>query len=74
MPLWESGKIPSREGIVFSEGVLKIEAFGPNEDYLAIIDVPRIFRTTTEGSPTEDNICRIAKSRDMTSLSITCIT
>ncbi|KFA70722.1 hypothetical protein S40288_07610 [Stachybotrys chartarum IBT 40288] len=36
----------------FSEDVLKIEKCGPNEDYLTIIDVPGIFRTTTEGVTT----------------------
>ncbi|KAK4178956.1 P-loop containing nucleoside triphosphate hydrolase protein [Triangularia setosa] len=37
----------------FSEDVLKIEKCGPNEDYLTVIDVPGIFRTTTEGITTE---------------------
>lgn len=41
---------------MFSEDVLKIEVFGPNEDYLTVIDVPGIFRTTTEGITTEDYI------------------
>ncbi|GKT70804.1 interferon-induced GTP-binding protein Mx2 [Colletotrichum tofieldiae] len=36
----------------FSEDILKIEKCGPNEDYLTIIDVPGIFRTTTEGVTT----------------------
>ncbi|ROT42142.1 interferon-induced GTP-binding protein mx2 [Sodiomyces alkalinus F11] len=36
----------------FSEDVLKIEKCGPDEDYLTIIDVPGIFRTTTEGVTT----------------------
>ncbi|KAK0368364.1 dynamin family protein [Colletotrichum limetticola] len=36
----------------FSEDVLKIEKCGPSEDYLTIIDVPGIFRTTTEGVTT----------------------
>ncbi|KAH7377255.1 dynamin family protein [Plectosphaerella cucumerina] len=36
----------------FSEDVLKIEKCGPEEDYLTIIDVPGIFRTTTEGVTT----------------------
>ncbi|KAI4599478.1 hypothetical protein KJ359_001920 [Pestalotiopsis sp. 9143b] len=40
-------------GAIFSEDVLKIEIHGPSEDYLTIIDVPGIFRTTTEGT-TED--------------------
>ncbi|KAK2006223.1 dynamin family protein [Colletotrichum eremochloae] len=36
----------------FSEDVLKIEKCGPDDDYLTIIDVPGIFRTTTEGVTT----------------------
>lgn len=36
----------------FSEDILKIEKCGPNEDYLTIIDVPGIFRITTEGVTT----------------------
>ncbi|TLD09838.1 hypothetical protein PspLS_12042, partial [Pyricularia sp. CBS 133598] len=37
---------------IFSEDILKIEKCGPNEDNLTIIDVPGIFRTTTEGVTT----------------------
>lgn len=33
----------------FTDDVLKIEKCGPNEDYLTVIDVPGIFRLTTEG-------------------------
>ncbi|KXH68195.1 dynamin family protein [Colletotrichum salicis] len=33
----------------FSGDILKIEKCGPSEDYLTIIDVPGIFRITTEG-------------------------
>ncbi|KAJ0272106.1 hypothetical protein COL940_010625 [Colletotrichum noveboracense] len=36
----------------FSEDVLKIEKHGPDEDLLTIIDVPGIFRNTTEGVTT----------------------
>ncbi|RYO90908.1 hypothetical protein DL766_001482 [Monosporascus sp. MC13-8B] len=36
----------------FFKDVLKIEKCGPNENYLTIIDVPGIFRTTTEGITT----------------------
>ncbi|KAL2760859.1 hypothetical protein ACRALDRAFT_1073466 [Sodiomyces alcalophilus JCM 7366] len=39
----------------FSEDVLKIEKCGPDEDYLTIIDVPGIFRTTTEGVTTNED-------------------
>ncbi|VUC38166.1 unnamed protein product [Clonostachys rosea] len=43
-------------GTVFSEDVLKIEVQGPDEDYLTIIDVPGIFRTTTEGTTKDDMV------------------
>jgi hypothetical protein len=42
------------DGSVFSEDVLKIEVHGPLEDYLTIIDVPGIFRTTTQGTTRDD--------------------
>ncbi|KAF7558204.1 hypothetical protein G7Z17_g30 [Cylindrodendrum hubeiense] len=42
------------DGAVFSEDILKIEVHGPHEDYLTIIDVPGIFRTTTQGTTKED--------------------
>lgn len=41
-------------GDVFSEDVLKIEVRGPREDYLTIIDVPGIFRATTNGTTKDD--------------------
>ncbi|SCO76713.1 related to RBTMx2 protein [Fusarium oxysporum] len=43
-------------GTVFSEDVLKIEVQGPDEDYLTIIDVPGIFRTTTQGTTKDDMV------------------
>ena len=36
----------------FSEDVLKVEICGPEADYLTVIDVPGIFRTTMEGLTT----------------------
>lgn len=48
-------------GAIFSEDVLKIEVRGPQEDYLTIIDVPGIFRTTTQGTTKDD----MALVRDM---------
>ncbi|KAK6084821.1 dynamin family protein [Seiridium cupressi] len=48
--------ISTGHGAVFSEDVLKIEVYGPCEDYLTIIDVPGIFRTTTQGTTKEDMI------------------
>lgn len=46
--------ISTGNGTVFSEDVLKIELCGPNEDYLTIIDVPGIFRTTMQGTTKDD--------------------
>lgn len=48
-------------GAVFSEDVLKVEVRGPQEDYLTIIDVPGIFRATTQGTTKDD----MALVRDM---------
>ncbi|KAL6826006.1 P-loop containing nucleoside triphosphate hydrolase protein [Trichoderma sp. SZMC 28015] len=46
--------VSTGNGTVFSEDVLKIEVCGPNEDYLTIIDVPGIFRTTMQGTTKDD--------------------
>lgn len=46
--------LQSGNGAVFSEDVLKIEIHGPKEEHLTIIDVPGIFRTTTQGTTKED--------------------
>jgi Dynamin central region/Dynamin family len=48
--------ISTGTGAVFSEDVLKIEVQGPHEDYLTIIDVPGIFRTTTQGTTKDDMV------------------
>jgi len=48
--------ISTGNGAVFSEDVLKIEVQGPREDYLTIIDVPGIFRTTTQGTTKDDMV------------------
>ncbi|SPJ79438.1 related to RBTMx2 protein [Fusarium torulosum] len=48
--------IADGNGAVFSEDVLKIEIHGPDEDYLTIIDVPGIFRATTQGTTKEDMV------------------
>lgn len=46
----------SSEGNVFSEDILKVEIYGPDEDYLTLIDVPGIFRNPTEGVTTKSDI------------------
>lgn len=48
--------ISTGSGAVFSEDVLRIEVHGPHEDYLTIIDVPGIFRATTEGTTKNDMV------------------
>ena len=48
--------VSHKDGAVFSEDVLKIEVHGPNKDYLTIIDVPGIFRTTTQGTTKDDMV------------------
>lgn len=46
----------STNGKTFSKDVLKIEKCGPDEDYLTVIDVPGIFRNTTAGITTPEDI------------------
>ena len=48
--------VSTGNGAVFSEDILKIEVQGPREDYLTIIDVPGIFRTTTQGTTKDDMV------------------
>ncbi|KFY17936.1 hypothetical protein V492_00265 [Pseudogymnoascus sp. VKM F-4246] len=48
--------ISTAHGAAFSEDVLKIEVQGPDEDYLTIIDVLGIFRTTTQGTTKDDMV------------------
>jgi hypothetical protein len=48
--------VSTGNGAVFSDDVLKIEVQGPHEDYLTIIDVPGIFRTTTQGTTKDDMV------------------
>ena len=40
----------------FSDDVLKIEICGPKQQHLSVIDVPGIFRNTTEGMTTDEDI------------------
>jgi len=42
------------KGAVFSEDVLKIDVQRLHEDYLTIVNVPGIFRTTTQGTTKDD--------------------
>ncbi|SCO92390.1 related to RBTMx2 protein [Fusarium oxysporum] len=48
-------KTPRNPGGIktFTEDVLKVERCGPDEDYLTVIDVPGIFRITTQGVTTD---------------------
>ncbi|KAK4690543.1 hypothetical protein P7C71_g6269, partial [Lecanoromycetidae sp. Uapishka_2] len=40
----------------FSDDILKIEICGPQQQYLSVIDVPGIFKNTTEGVTTKSDI------------------
>ncbi|KAJ5162314.1 hypothetical protein N7492_007706 [Penicillium capsulatum] len=40
----------------FSSHVLQLEICGPDEDHVTVIDIPGIFRTTTEGRTTKADI------------------
>lgn len=40
----------------FSDDVLKIEVCGPDQEHLSVIDVPGIFKKTTEGLTTKSDI------------------
>src|SRR5438034_739145 len=46
----------STSGTVFSEDILKIEVYGPDEDHLTVIDVPGIFRKPTGGVTTKEDM------------------
>ena len=46
----------STASTIFSEDILKIEIYGPREDYLTVIDVPGIFRNQTEGITTKEDM------------------
>lgn len=39
----------------FSSDVLRLEISGPDQEHLSVIDVPGIFRSTTEGITTKDD-------------------
>ncbi|KLJ11831.1 hypothetical protein EMPG_13014 [Blastomyces silverae] len=43
-------------GKTFSTDVLRLEVCGPDEDHLSIIDVPGIFKNTTSGLTTKEDI------------------
>jgi hypothetical protein len=49
----------NNEGILkptFSNDVLRLEIFGPGQEHLSVIDVPGIFKSTTEGVTTKADI------------------
>ena len=56
MGLKGSGGPPDQQADTFSDDVLKIEICGPKQQHLSIIDVPGIFRNTTEGVTTDEDI------------------
>lgn len=49
-------ELSSKSGTVFSEDILKIQIYGPRQDYLTVIDVPGIFRNPTEGFTSKEDI------------------
>lgn len=55
MGLKEPG-VPDQAADTFSDDVLKIEICGPKQQHLSVIDVPGIFRNTTEGMTTDSDI------------------
>ncbi|EFR05207.1 interferon-induced GTP-binding protein Mx1 [Nannizzia gypsea CBS 118893] len=51
-----SGPEGKSGGKTFSNDVLQLEISGPEEDHLSVIDVPGIFKNTTEGITTKSDI------------------
>jgi hypothetical protein len=43
----------------FSNDVLRLEISGPDQEHLSVIDVPGIFKSTTEGVTTKDDIALV---------------
>ena len=39
--------------VTFSDDVLRIEMYGPDQEHFSVVDVPGIFRKTTEGITTK---------------------
>ena len=56
MGLKGSGAPFDQEADTFSDDVLKIEICGPKQQHLSVIDVPGIFRNTTEGMTKDEDI------------------
>jgi GTPase SAR1 family protein len=46
----------ARKGPTFSRDVLRLEICGPTQEHLSVIDVPGIFKNTTPGITTKDDI------------------
>jgi len=49
----------SNDGVrksTFSNNVLRLEISGPDQEHLSVIDVPGIFKSTTEGVTTKAGI------------------
>ena len=56
MGLKGSGAPFDQKADTFSDDVLKIEICGPKQQHLSVIDVPGIFRNTTEGMTVDEDI------------------
>ena len=44
---------------IFSKNVLRLEICGPNEDHLSVIDLPGMFKNTTSGRTTRNDIALV---------------
>lgn len=55
MGLAQSGAAPG-VGKTFSGDVLSLEVYGPKEEHLSVIDVPGIFKKTTQGQTTQEDM------------------
>lgn len=51
-----AGGDPSKPRPTFSDDVLRLEISGPTQEHLSVIDVPGIFKSTTEGVTTKADI------------------
>lgn len=43
----------------FFEDVLRLEVSGPNQEHFSVIDVPGIFKRTTQGITTKEDIALV---------------
>lgn len=51
----------ARKGPTFSRDILRLEICGPTQEHLSVIDVPGIFKNTTPGITTKEDIDLVRK-------------